>query len=67
MFKYILKVYIEKNYRDDLTILIVVTRILSLFPGLYDGFVEGLKIQDNFSVLTRNAAPGSISAVLRVV
>ena len=41
MFKYILKVYIEKNYRDDLTILIVVTRILSLFPGLYDGFVEG--------------------------
>ena len=41
MFKYILKVYIEKNYRDDLTILIVVTKILSLFPGLYDGFVEG--------------------------
>ena len=26
-----------------------------------------LKIQDDFSVLTRNAAPGSISAVLRVV
>jgi len=44
MFKYILKVYIEKNYRDDLTILIVVTRILSLFPGLYDGFVEGYKL-----------------------
>ena len=26
-----------------------------------------MKIQDDFSVLTRNAAPGSISAVLRVV
>ena len=26
-----------------------------------------MKIQDDFSVLTQNAAPGSISAVLRVV
>ena len=26
-----------------------------------------MKIQDDFSVLTRNAAPGSISAMLRVV
>ena len=26
-----------------------------------------MKIQDDFSVLTRNAAPGSISAVLCVV